>query len=116
MSNNPQTSKKVTSDLVTALRQAGEELARQISDVSAVQVKTFYTIVGENTTPELLASTEIQLDGDTETIVPLRREGNVLVRDLELLELHHVSVENAVTYREKLVNQIMEVARQARSR
>jgi hypothetical protein len=116
MSNDPGTNNKVTTDLVQALRQAGQELARQISDASALQVQTFFTVVGENTEPVLVASTKIELDGDTETVVPLKREGDTLVRDLDLLELHQTSVENAIAYRDKLVDQILDIARQARTR
>ena len=114
MSDEPK--KNVTTDLIQALRQAGEELARQLSDASELKVTTSFTIVGENTPPELVASTSIALDGDTDVVIPLRREGNTLVRDVELLELHQVSVNNAIAYRAKLVEQILEVARQVRGR
>jgi len=116
MSNDPGKNNKVTTDLVQALRQAGQELARQISDASGLQVQTFFTVVGENTEPALVASTKIELDGDTDTVIPLRREADSLVRDIDLLELHQVSVENAIAYREKLLDQILDLARQARTR
>jgi hypothetical protein len=113
MSDNPN---QTTSDLMQALRQAGQELARQISDASALHVETYITIVDEDSGEQLIASTEINLDGDTRVVIPVRREGNTLVRDMDLLELHQVSVDNAIAYRAKLVDQIMEVARQVRGR
>jgi hypothetical protein len=107
---------QTTSDLMQALRQAGQELARQISDASALHVETYIAIVDEDSGEQLIASTDINLDGDTRVVIPVRREGNTLVRDMELLELHQVSVDNAVAYRAKLVDQIIQVARQVRSR
>jgi hypothetical protein len=112
MSNNPNT----TNDLVQALRQAGEELARQISDASSLNVETYFTIVGEKTDPQMIASTLIELDGDTKMVIPLRREGSALVRDKDLLDLHQASVNSAIAYRAKLFDQIMDVARQVRGR
>jgi hypothetical protein len=103
-------------DLMQALREVGEELARQLKDATAVNIETYITVVGERAGEELVASTSIELDGDTKMLVPVRREGNTLVRDVELLQLHQLSVDNAIAYRAKLVDRIMEVARQVRSR
>lgn len=45
--------KKVTMDLVQALRQDGEELASQLSDASALMVKTSFTKIGGYTPLEV---------------------------------------------------------------
>jgi hypothetical protein len=119
MTNNPNTQK--TADLGEALRKAARELALQISDATAVEVETHWVEVGENGVFEekearLAAMTRIQLDGDTKLVIPTRRENGLLVRDDGLIELHLNAVQNAIEYRKKILDAIINVVRQVRER
>ena len=73
-----------TTDLTTALKKAGAELAKQISDASELQIETKWVLADEKgdvdwTTAKPAARTTIKLDGDSELIVPMSKEGDSLV-------------------------------------
>jgi hypothetical protein len=115
MGDNPENQTNV--DLGEALRSAAQELARQINDASELTVETKYIVLEESEEPTLVARTTIELDGDTEVVIPMRREASgALVRDEGLLEFHLGNVENAIAYRANLLDTILEVARTVRSR
>ena len=112
---------KTTNDLQAALRQAAASLAHQISEATALEVKTLWVEVSDDGAYKFedarpVASTRIELDGDTTLTIPMRRENGVLVRDDDLLELHLGSVSNAVEYRYKILDAILNVVRQVRTR
>jgi hypothetical protein len=104
-----------TTDLATALRKAGEELAKQISDASELQIETKWVLADEKgdvdwTTAKPAARTTISLDGDSELIIPMVKEGDTLVVRKDLLALHEANVANARAYREKLYDMIYNAA------
>ena len=106
-----------TSDLQAALRNAAAILAQQISNVTTLKVETKWVEVSdageykfEDARP--VASTHIELNGDTTLVIPMKRENGVLVRDDELLQVHLGSVQNAIEYRNKLLDAIIGVVKQ----
>jgi hypothetical protein len=104
-----------TTDLATALKKAGEELAKQISDASELQVETKWVLADEKgdvdwTAAKPAARTTVKLDGDSELIVPMSKEGDTLVVRKDLLALHETNVANARAYREKLYDMIYKAA------
>ncbi len=108
-------------DLTTALKKAGEELAKQISDASELTVETKWVMANENgdvdwNTAKPVARTIIMLDGDSELIIPMTKEGEALVVRHDLLALHEANVANARAYREKLFDMIYNTAREIRGR
>ena len=115
MGDQPVTESNV--DLSEALRSAAQELARQIEDASELTVETKYVVLEESEEPTLVARTTIELDGDMEVVVPMRREASgALVRDEGLLDFHQGNVDNAIAYRANLLDTILDVARTVRSR
>lgn len=115
------TNGSTTHDLMTALKKAGEELAKQISDATELQVETKWVLADENgdvdwKTAKPAARTTVKLDGDSELIVPLAREGEALVLRADLLALHEANVANARAFREKIYDMIFSVARELRGR
>jgi hypothetical protein len=115
------TTPKKTQDLQVALRQAAATLAEQLSDATSLKVDTLYVKVGDDGSYEFkdarpVASTTIELDGDTTMVIPLRDENGVLVRDDALLEVHLDSVKNAIEYRQKLLEALFNLVRQPRER
>lgn len=114
-------SNETTSDLTTALKNAGQELAKQISDASELKVETKWVMASESgdvdwNTARPVARTIVQLDGDSELIIPMTKEGDALVIRRDLLLLHEGNVANARAYREKLYDIILSVAREIRGR
>lgn len=110
-----------TTDLTAAIKKAGQELAKQISDASDLQVETKWVLADENgdvdwTAAKPAARTIVKLDGDSELIVPMTKEGDVLVVRKDLLELHEANVANARAYREKLYDMIYNAALELRGR
>ncbi len=106
-----------TTDLATALKKAGEELAKQISDASELQVETKWVLADEKgdvdwNAAKPAARTTIKLDGDSELIVPMSKEGDTLVVRKDLLALHEANVANARAYREKLYDMIYTAAKE----
>ena len=110
-----------TSDLTVALKKAAEELAKQISDASELRVETKWVMASDSgdvdwSTARPVARTIVQLDGDSELIIPMTKEGDALVIRRDLLVLHEGNVANARAYREKLYDIILSVAREIRGR
>jgi hypothetical protein len=110
-----------TTDLIAALRKAGEELARQISDASELQVETNWVIADDNgavdwSTARPVARTILKLDGDSELIIPMQKERDALVIRHDLLAFHEANVASARAYREKLYDMILSVTREIRGR
>jgi hypothetical protein len=108
-------------DLLTSLRRAGEELAKQINDATELTVETKFVVIDEDGSVDWskvvpIARTTVKLDGDTELIVPLSRQGDNLVVRKDLLELHDSNVANARAYREKLYDMIVGVAHEITGR
>lgn len=115
MSDKP--AKKTDVDLGEALRNAAQELARQITDASELTIETKFIVIEEGEEPTLVAKSTIQLDGDTTLTIPMRREASgALVRDEGLLELHLGNVDNAIAYRANILETILETVRSVRTR
>lgn len=108
-------SDETTTDLTTALKKAGAELAKQISDATELHIETKWVLADEDgdvdwQTAKPAALTTISLDGDSELTVPMTNEGGILVVRRDLLELHETNVANARFYREKLYDMIYNAA------
>lgn len=116
--SNPTSSQ--TSDLRTALESASRKLANALNDLQALRVETRWVEVKQNAFDEkdsrLVASTQIELDGDTTVVVPLRDENGALVPDQALLDMHKEAVASAMEYRSMLLEMVTDFFRQARSR
>jgi hypothetical protein len=108
-----------TSNLQEALKQAASKLAEQISEATQLNVQTFTTLIDEDgkaAKPQLVAETTIDLDGDTKLTIPMRKDAGALVVEAGLLELHLGSVQNAIKYRETLLQNILNVVKTVRER
>jgi hypothetical protein len=109
-----------TNDLRSALESAGRKLATALNDMQALEVQTKWVEVKSGVlsedTAHLVASTRIELDGDTTVIVPLKDENGALVLDQALFDLHRTSVEDAIQYRTQMIQMVVDFVRQARPR
>jgi hypothetical protein len=113
----------MATDLETSVRNAAQKFAKALEDATELEIQTYYVEVGDQGAVDFdkdrrpIARTVIQLDGDTEVIIPMTRAATgALERDEALLDLHLRNVASAVEYRASLLDALLSAVRQTRSR
>jgi len=97
----------------TALKNIATSVAQYVKDASMMQVETRYVEIGEKGSADFeaarpVARTIIKLDGDSETILPLRKnEAGGTVVDSDLFDLHKQNVSTAIDYRARILNALL---------
>ncbi|HLA97961.1 MAG TPA: hypothetical protein VJL34_05875 [Anaerolineales bacterium] len=97
----------------TALKNVAASIAQYVKDASMMQVETHYVEIAENEPvgfemAKPVARTIIKLDGDSETVIPMRKnEAGSNVVDSELFELHQQNVSTAIDYRARILNALL---------
>ena len=97
----------------TAMKNAAASVAKYVEDAATMQVETRYVEIGpggaldfEKSSP--VARTIVRLDGDSETILPMRKnQGGALEVDAALFELHQQNVNTAIEYRARILNSLL---------
>ena len=103
----------MANELDTALKNIATTLAQYVKDASIMQVETRYVEIDEGSTVDFdkaspVARTLIKLDGDSETVLPMRKnEAGATVVDNELFELHQQNVTTAIEYRARIMNALL---------
>ncbi len=100
-------------ELKEALRNAADTIAKYVEDVATMTVETRYVEIGG--TPEqskLAARTIIKLDGDSETILPMKKgpDGDLAV-DSGIQEMHQENVQAAIDYRAEMLERLLSILR-----
>lgn len=112
----------MSTDLETTVRTAAQNLANALEKASELVVETQWVEVGDDGAfswddARPLSKTVVTLGGDTTLTIPMTRtEGGALQRDAELLELHMRNVQSAIAYRNGLLEALLTIVREARSR
>lgn len=113
----------MATDLETTVRNAAQKFAKALEDAAELVVQTEYVEVGGKEAVDFeagrrpIARTVINLDGDTNVIIPMTRtDAGALERDATLLDLHLSNVSSAIEYRSSLLNALLSIIRQPRSR
>ena len=102
-------------EVENAIKSAATQIAKYVEDVAEMKVETKYVEVGANNEADFAqakpgAQTVVKLDGDSETIVPLRRnQTGQLEVDTDLYELHQRNVQTAIDYRHKMLQALLDV-------
>jgi len=97
----------------TAMKNAATSIAKYVDDAATMQVETRYVEIGPGGAPDFESSTPVarsivRLDGDSETILPMRKNQNgVLEVDAALFELHQQNVNTAIEYRARILNSLL---------
>jgi phage-related minor tail protein len=100
-------------EIENALKNAATAVAQYVKDAATMQVETRYVILEANGSANFeqaapIARTVIKLDGDSETVVPMRRnEAGVLEVDTGLFEMHQQNVNTAIEYRARILNSLL---------
>lgn len=110
----------MATEFESALKNAATSVAQYVRDAATMQVETKYVEVAPGgaadfTQAHPIARTIIKLDGDSETIVPMRlNEAGVLEVDAALFEMHQQNVSTAIEYRASILNALLEALRTPR--
>jgi len=97
----------------TAMKNAATSIAKYVDDAATMQVETRYVEIGPDGAPDFESSTPVarsivRLDGDSETILPMRKnQSGVLEVDAALFELHQQNVNTAIEYRARILNSLL---------
>ena len=103
----------MANELDNAMKGAAAAVAEYVKDAAVLTVETKFIEAGKNDFGNFdkalpLARTVIRLDGDCETVAPLRQtETGSLEVDTGLLELHQVNVNTAIEYRARILNSLL---------
>jgi hypothetical protein len=104
----------MANELSTAVKSAAANIARYIADAATLTVETRFVEAGAQGFGDFdkalpAARTVIRLDGDSETIAPVRKtNAGVYEVDEALFELHQVNVETAIEYRARILSSLLE--------
>jgi hypothetical protein len=104
---------KMASELDTALKNMASSLVKYVQDASVMQVETRYVEMGAAGAPDFekakpAARTVIRLDGDSETVLPVRQnEAGVMEVDSTIFELHQQNVNTVIEYRARILNALI---------
>ena len=104
----------MATELREAIKKAAEQVAKYVEDVASMKVDTKYVEVGGAASfmdAKLGASTLVQLDGDSETVVPMQKGDVKLEVDSGLYEVHQQNVQAAIDYRAKMMSALLGVLR-----
>ncbi len=103
----------MANELNNALKSAAEKIVKYVEEVSSMTVETRFVEIDGNSTDfaqaRPAARTVIRLDGDSSTVVPVRRnEAGAMVVDAELFELHERNVAAAIQYRAQILDALLQ--------
>lgn len=103
----------MANELDKALKSAATSVAGYVKDASTMLVETYYVEVGPEGSAAFdqakpVARSLIKLDGDSETVMPMRaNDAGVMEVDAELFDLHQQNVNTAIEYRARILNALL---------
>jgi hypothetical protein len=106
--------KMATNEIRDALKTAADQIAKYVQDAAEMSVETTYIEMGSPNfdTAKLAARTIVKLDGDSQTVLPMRKDENgVLVVDAVVFDLHQQNVQAAIDYRAEMMTAMLSVLR-----
>jgi hypothetical protein len=107
----------MANDLETAIKTAADKIGELISNASSLTVTTLYVEIGVDggadfTTAKPVARTQINFDGDNQTVLPLQKGADgILSVDTALFEQHQRNVTAATEYRSHVLNAVLSILR-----
>jgi hypothetical protein len=103
----------MANEFESALKNAAASVARYVQDAATMQVESRYVEVGganpvDFASASPVARTIIRLDGDSETVFPVRQSNaGALEVDNVLFDLHQENVSTAIEYRARILNALL---------
>ncbi len=105
----------MATDIDKVIKEAAAKTVRYMYDAATMQVETKYVQMSANgtgdfDTPVLGARTIIKLDGDSETVVPMRQGATgELEVDTALFDIHERNVKAAAEYRTNILESLLAI-------
>ncbi|MGC1378073.1 MAG: hypothetical protein WA821_17725 [Anaerolineales bacterium] len=102
-----------TTEIKEALKNVADQLAKYVEDAATMTVETSYVEMGGNAEDaKLAARTIIRLDGDSTSVLPMKKGADgTLVVDTGVYEVHQQNVKAASDYRAAILERLMGVLR-----
>lgn len=100
-------------EIKQALKDAADTISKYVKDAATMTVETRYVEMGSEFSASMPAArTVIKLDGDSETVLPMKKgpDGGLVV-DTVVHELHLQNVKAAIDYRAELVGRLLTILR-----
>lgn len=100
-------------ELKQALKDAADAIAKYVQDAATMTVETRYVEMGGDVEQaKLAARTTVKLDGDSESILPMKKTADgELVVDTVVYEMHQGNVQAAIDYRAEMLDRLLSVLR-----
>lgn len=102
-----------STEIKEALKSVADQLAKYVDDAATMTVETSYVEIGakvENAT--LAARTTIKLDGDSTSILPMKKGvDGALTVDTTVYDMHQQNVQAASNYRAAILESLMGILR-----
>jgi hypothetical protein len=101
-------------ELKEALKSVADKIAQYVEDAAGMTVETAYVEMGAASfdNAKLAARTSVKLDGDSQTVLPMRKnDAGALEVDTVVFDLHQQNVQAAIDYRAKMMDSLLSVLR-----
>lgn len=109
-------------EIENSIKKAAAKVAEYVEDIATMTVETYYVeVVSERKTnmdeAKLAASSVIKIDGDSKSILPLRKgENDVMEVDMQVYALHQQNVQVAIDYRSRMMAALLDTLQPQRRR
>jgi len=103
--------KMATPEMKEALKNAADTIAKYVQNAATMTVETRYVEMGGDAKDSKLAArTVVKLDGDSETIMPMKKspDGGLVV-DTVMNEMHQENVQAAIDYRAEMLEKLLTI-------
>lgn len=103
----------MANEIEKILKDAATRVAKYINDVATMQVETKYVLVDKDGSVSFdqakpIAQTIVKLDGDSQSIIPVRlNEAGGLEVDTALFDVHRQNVGATTDYRARVLNSLL---------
>ena len=100
-----------STEIKEALKNVADQVAKYVADAATMTVETSTVEVGGKDA-QLAARTVIKLDGDSESLLPMKKGADgVLTVDTTVYDLHQQNVKAASDYRAAILNSLLGILR-----
>lgn len=102
-----------TTEIKEALKNVADNIAKYVNDAATMSVETSYVEMGTKVESATLAArTVIKLDGDSSSILPMKKGADgALTVDTTIYDMHQQNVQAASSYRAAILESLLSILR-----
>jgi hypothetical protein len=103
----------IPTEVKDALKNIADKVAKYVEDAADMTVETRFIEIGGNTEDSKLAARSlVKLDGDSQSVLPMKRAADgTLTPDTLTYELHQQNVQATIDYRTKMLERLLGMLR-----